>query len=237
VSPIDGLNLNKIAPGAKDGTASEALAHVLLEEVIGAAEYHIDLHGGDFGEILYPFAGYAMTGDADQDRRGEAVARLFSPTMISLSREGGTIPPFPGSLNYSASRRGVVSILAEAGGNGTLEEEDVKLHLDGILNVMHHLKMTDRRKEAQGARLRATDRFVMRARRSGLVHIKVAIGEEIVPGQIVAEVCNVFGDTVEKIQAPRDGIAGLIWAHKVVNTGDPVVRCWVTEAAGPFQFS
>ena len=24
------------------------------------------------------------------------------------------------------------------------------------------------------------------------------------------------------------GIAGLVWAHKVVNTGDPIVRYWIT---------
>ena len=100
-----------------------------------------------------------------------------------------------------------------------------------------NLRMIGGRADAQGATLRATDRFVMRARRPGLVHLKVSIGEEIGPGQVVAEISNVFGDTIEKIEAPRGGIAGLIWAHKVVNTGDPVVRCWITEAAGPFQFS
>jgi hypothetical protein len=31
--------------------------------------------------------------------------------------------------------------------------------------------------------------------------------------------------------APGSGLAGLIWTHKVVNTGDPVVRYWITEPA------
>src|SRR5262245_31560040 len=35
VSPLDGMNLNKVAPGKHDGSISEVLAHVLLEEVIG----------------------------------------------------------------------------------------------------------------------------------------------------------------------------------------------------------
>ena len=54
VSPIDGLNLNKIAPGG-DGSISEILVRVLLDEVIAKAQYHVDLHAGDFGEMLMPF--------------------------------------------------------------------------------------------------------------------------------------------------------------------------------------
>jgi predicted deacylase len=74
----------------------------------------------------------------------------------------------------------------------------------------------------------------MRARRAGLVRLKTAIGDEIGEGQEVAEICNIYGEVIENIRCPRSGIAGLIWSHKVVNTGDPVVRCWVTEPAGPF---
>src|SRR5262249_50784769 len=114
VSPLDGLNLNKIAPGRRDGSISEILADVLLREVIGAAEYHIDFHAGDVGEALYPFAGYSLTGQRDMDVKGEALARAFTPMMISLSTPESAIPPFPGSLNYAATRNGVVSILAES---------------------------------------------------------------------------------------------------------------------------
>jgi predicted deacylase len=234
VSPVDGLNLNKIAPGSKDGTISEILAHTLLEEVLAEADYHIDLHAGDFGEQLWAFAGYALSGDHRQDIEGEALTRVYSPRMIVLSREGGTVPPFPGSLNHSASKRGIISILAEAGGDGTLNDADVQEHLNGIWNVMKYLKMVDGEPHVAGPRIRGTDRFVMRARRSGLVRLTVAIGDNIAEGQIVAEICNVFGEVIETIRAPRPGIAGLIWSHKVVNIGDPVVRCWVTEPASPF---
>lgn len=231
VSPLDGLNLNKIAPGRKDGSISELLADVLLREVIGAAQYHIDFHAGDLGEALLPFAGYALTGDANMDVRGEALTRAFTPWLISLATPDGTIPPFPGSLNYSATRNGVVSILAESGGDGTLEEDDVQVHLQGALNVMRHLGMIGGGAPVNGPRAAARDRVVVRAARSGLLRLKVHIGDTIETGQEVAEVCNVFGDVVERVRAPGSGVAGLVWTHKVVNTGDPVVRYWITEPA------
>ena len=233
VSPLDGLNLNRIAPGRPDGSISEILADVLLGEVIGAAQYHIDFHAGDLGEMLFPFAGYALTGRRDLDEKGEALARAFTPRLISLATDGSTIPPFAGSLNHSASRNGVVSILAECGGNGTLDEADVRTHMEGAYNVMRHLGMLDggRPTNGGGPRIAARDRVVVRASRSGLLRLGVHVGDEIMAGQEVAQICNVFGEIVERVRAPGGGLAGLVWAHKVVNTGDPVVRYWITEPA------
>ncbi|HEV2748939.1 MAG TPA: succinylglutamate desuccinylase/aspartoacylase family protein [Gemmatimonadales bacterium] len=231
VSPLDGLNLNRIAPGRRDGSISEILVDVLLREVIGAAEYHIDLHAGDVGELLLPFAGYALTGRADLDRKGEALARAFTPWLISLASPDGSIPPFPGSLNYAANKNGVVSILGECGGNATLEEGDVQTHVTGVQNVMRSLGMIDGGPPPDGPRIAARDRIVVRAGRAGLLHMLVRIGDEISAGQQVAEIRDVFGDVVERVCAPGAGIAGLIWTHKVVNTGDPIVRYWITQPA------
>jgi predicted deacylase len=233
VSPIDGLNLNKVAPGG-DGSISEILVRVLLDEVIAEAQYHVDLHAGDLGEMLLPFAGYSLTGKPDLDREGEALARLFTPELISLAREGDTLPPFPGSIVHAATRRGIVAILAESGGNGTLEEADVRVHIDGVRNIMRYLGMIDGEPVIERPQIRATDRAITRAKRSGLLRLNAKIGDHIAAGQPVAEICDVFGQTVETIRPERAGIAGLVWSHKAVNTGDPVVRCWYTEPAGPF---
>ena len=232
LSPIDGLNLNRTAPGQAAGTISEILAHVMLTEVIGSCEYHIDCHGGDVGEILWPYAGYAMTGDPALDEKGETLAKLYSPNIVALYREGTSLPPTPGSMTSQAARRGIVSILAEAGSNATLEQADVEIHLRGIRNVMRHLGMIRGEPEVTGERVEPVDQFVVSARRGGLLRLKIEIGDQIEQGQEIAEVCNLFGEVIERIESPRDGLARLIWAHKAVNTGDPVVKCWVVPEAG-----
>src|SRR5580704_15135996 len=63
VSPIDGLNLNKVAPGG-DASISEILVRFLLDQIIARAQFHVDLHAGDLGEMLLAFGGYAMTQNA-----------------------------------------------------------------------------------------------------------------------------------------------------------------------------
>jgi predicted deacylase len=228
-SPIDGLNLNRTAPGREDGTISEVLAHVLLHEVIGICQYHIDCHGGDLGEILWPYSGYALTGDPERDRQGQTLARLWSPGIVALYREGSLLPPTMGSLTFQATRQGVVSILAEAGSNGTLDPADAAIHMRGIRNVMRHLGMIPGEPDVVGERVEPAGQFVVSARRGGLLRLKIGIGEEIQEDQEIAEVANLLGEIVECIRAPRAGIARLIWAHKAINTGDPIVKCWIVE--------
>lgn len=230
-SPLDGLNLNKIAPGRRDGSISEILADVMLREVIGVAEYHIDFHAGDLGEELYPFAGYSLTGRRDLDAKGEALVRAFTPLLISLSPPDSSIPPFAGSLNHAATRNGVVSILAEAGGNGTLDDTDVRVHVEGARRVMRYLGMIDGPSAPQGKRVTARDRVVVRAKRAGLLRLTARIGDDIGVGEELGEIRDVFGAVVERVCATGSGIVGLIWAHKVVNTGDPILRYWITEPA------
>jgi predicted deacylase len=233
VSPIDGLNLNKVAPGA-NGSITEMMAKVLLEEVILRSQYYVDLHAGDLGEMLMPFAGCCVTGNDAVDREAEALARLFTPELISLAEDGGTLPPFAGSLVYVAARNGVAAILAESGGNATLEEADVEVHVAGVQNIMRYLEMIDGEPSLQKPQVKATHRAITRATRSGLLRLKVKIGDVMSEGDEVAEICNVFGDVLETVRVARGGIAGLVWAHKTVSTGDPIVRCWYTEPAPPF---
>lgn len=237
VSPVDGLNLNRTFPGNPDGSISEVLAHVLLHEVVALADYHIDCHGGDLPEILWPYSGCSLTGNPELDERGEALARLYTPRIIALYRDGTPLPPTKGSLTYAAAQRGVVSLLAECGSAGTLEPADVQTHVNGILNVVRFLGMIPGTPVIHGDRLRAVGQFTVAARRGGLVHLKTRIGDSLVKGQEVAEICDVFGDVVERVLAPADGIARIIWTHKVVNTGEPLVRCWMVEPAPSFQLT
>lgn len=234
VSPLDGLNLNKIAPGTDQGSISEILADVLIKEVIGKADYHIDLHAGDLGEILWPFAACMATGVVELDRRAETLARLYTPELISIGRGDGKLPPFAGFLVLAAAQSGVASILAEAGGNGTLESADVETHLNGIRNAMRYFGMIEGKPAIPGKQSVAVERVLHRAKRAGLVRTRVSIGDRVSVGQELATVCNVFGDVIETINSKTAGTVGLVWGHKVVSTGDPVVRCWVTEAAPPF---
>src|SRR5450756_1464427 len=233
LSPIDGLNLNRTFPGRPDGSITEVIANTILTEVVGRATHHIDCHGGDLPEVLWPYSGYSLTGNAAQDQIGETMVRTYTPRIFALYREGTNLPPTKGSLTHEACQSGVVSILAECGSAGGLDPADVRIHMDGIANVMRYLKMIPGEPSISGERLRAMGQYIVQARHGGLLRLAVGIGEELREGQEIGEIHDVFGNMVEKLQSPGDGIVRLIWTPKVVNSGDSILKCWTVEPAAP----
>ena len=233
VSPIDGLNLNRVAPGRADGTITELIAHTLFSEILSLATHHIDCHGGDLTEILWPYAAYRITGKRELDETGEAMARLYSPRIFALFREGTPLVP-TGTLTSEAARRGIASILGECGSAGGLDPADVRTHVDGITNVMRFLRMLPGEPVVRENQLVGTSQFVVQARRGGLLRLSVGIGETVTEGQELGEIWDVFGDVVETLRAPARGLVRIIWTHKVVSSGDVVLKCWVTEPAPAF---
>ena len=67
ITPIDGKNLNREFPGDPEGTFTQAWAAWLFENVIGQADFYVDMHGGDMIEAIVPCVLYNRTGDAQVD--------------------------------------------------------------------------------------------------------------------------------------------------------------------------
>ena len=172
VSPLDGLNLNKAAPGRADGTISEMLA----QRPAGRGHRSRRLpyrsarrrHGGDAvavrwlrahrharprrgrrgtGATLFPEADFARDADrADSSVRGRHLFRGDAARhRVDLRRVGRE---------------------RHARGGGRAH------HVDGVTNVMRHLRMVDGAPAAVGDRLAARDRKVVRATRAGLLRLR-----------------------------------------------------------------
>ena len=82
VCPIDGVNVGRVFPGSSSGTYSEFIASTIWEEVVGEAEYVLDLHGGDLIEDLTQYVGYYITGDKKLDEKTKAFALAFGAQNI-----------------------------------------------------------------------------------------------------------------------------------------------------------
>lgn len=234
LSPIDSLNLNRVFPGRPDGSITEVIARTVLTEVVSRADYHIDCHGGDLPEQLWPYAGYALSGNSKQDEIGETMIRLYTPRIFALYKDGSDLPATRGSLTAEASRQGIPSMLAECGSAGGLDPADVQTHMNGIANVMRYFGMVEGKPHITGDRLQATGQFIVYARRGGLLRLQVGIGQELREGQVIGEIHDLYGDVVETLRSPGDGIVRLIWTPKVVNSGDSVLKCWTTRPAPAF---
>lgn len=216
VSPVDGKNLNRQFPGVANGTYSQALAYWLFHEVIQQGDAYIDLHGGDLIEALQPFVIHFPTGNPAGDQAAGAMARHFGITHVI---EGHT----PGSTYAAASEAGIPAILAEAGGQGIRTEKDIALLHQGVHRVMAHLGMTKQ--------VFAPDRSVIMlehwawlcAENNGVFYPKIAVGEQVTVGQDLGRVADVFGHTLQSLEAPISGVVLFLVTSLAMNSGDPLL--------------
>ncbi|MEO0339764.1 MAG: succinylglutamate desuccinylase/aspartoacylase family protein [Bacteroidota bacterium] len=83
--PYDGKNLNRVFPGKAMGTVSERIAYT-VHQMQKAADFYIDLHGGDIHEALVPFVIYSKVGSAEVVEQSKtASATLGFPYVVGSS--------------------------------------------------------------------------------------------------------------------------------------------------------
>lgn len=235
VCPIDNVNPNRVFPGDPTGSYSEQMTHALINEFVVHADAYIDLHGGDIPEALVPFvicrseAGLADSKARDVAARSKQMALAFElPYVLTVSKP---IQPAKGhrvgagglSSYAAAAEKGVPSILAEAGGVGQMQEEAVALLVNGVVNVMRHLGMIDdgkfeshtetnsKPKPKKTARSAVATTVLTKfewlyAKQRGMWYPRVAAGDRVKKGQEMGTVGDLFGDTLEKIISPVNGV-------------------------------
>lgn len=125
VMPQDGKNLNRVFPGAADGTPTQKLAAFLESEIIGHTDYLVDLHSGGFCEALVPHVYYHGAAKPSVCAESFRIAELTSAKFLVRSETKNGF--------YShAGQCGVPAIILERGGCGLLHEEEVRQDLADV---------------------------------------------------------------------------------------------------------
>jgi uncharacterized protein len=216
VCPLDGKNLNRVFPGDPDGTASQQLAHWVFQHVIAHADYYVDLHGGDLIEALVPFSIFFRTGNAQVDDVSLDMARSFGiPLIVSSETAGATFS--------AASKAGIPSILAEAGGQGIWTREHVGQLASGVHRVLRHLRMIE---GAPLVSLPATvlEQFAwLRSEHDGCWYPAVGVGATVAKGDDLGQVTDFEGRVLQRAISPVDGRVLFIVTSLAINNADPLL--------------
>jgi len=212
VSPADGLNLNRCFPGDPDGSFSQVLAHRLFETLIRPADALVDLHGGDMVEELEPFTLF----DASAvEARARQLAVAFGLRWVTRVERSSS--PVAGTTSSAAAEHGIPGVIAEVGGCGLLEEAAVQLHLAGIRNVLRSLDMLDGDPDPPAGPQHMVDRFLwIRSHGQGWWRPGVAAGARFSAGDRLGVVEDLFGDVLEQIDAPQDGVVLFVTSSPAV---------------------
>ena len=213
-SPVDGANLARVFPGDMDGTISERIAATLARDVIGRADFYLDLHSGGVRFAMPSMAGYASF-----DPRGRAAAEAFGAPVI-----WGHPVIEPGRTISSARERGIPFLYVEAWGAGRIASADLQMMKRGIGNLLRHLGMLAGVPEIPAAPRRLsgvgnTDDGLA-AGGDGFLILEVALLDRVVAGQRLGRLVDLLGNELERYTAPRAGTIALTHEMPIVRKGD-----------------
>jgi predicted deacylase len=217
LSGFENQNLNWTFPGREEGTSTERLAHTLFDTLIRKADLYVDLHGGNMIEALTPYVAYADTpADSAQMEIAKKMALAYGIKYICI---GDT----PGSTYVNAAQLGIPSLLAEAGGQGLVSEQDVQILLAGLNNIARAFKMAPGYPAAPPRYVWVRQSVSVRASTGGFYYPCVRLEEKVDKGQRLGHITDAFGDPTGEIVAPLSGFVRWIVTSLAVNRGDPLL--------------
>ncbi|MBW2148357.1 MAG: succinylglutamate desuccinylase/aspartoacylase family protein [Deltaproteobacteria bacterium] len=199
-NPIDGINMNRIFPGKLEGFISEQLAYYFYHEILIKCDMVIDMHGGGIALAISPTVIYREIGSDELQARAKELAYA---TGVDLVWKGGG--KWGGSINVEGMRAGKPTITVELGGEGRCLDEFVLAQRKAIENVMKYYKMIHGEPELPKERIIAPGTFGF-STKGGLFRTTKQLRDLVKKGEVIGTISDLFGEIVEEIKAPHDGI-------------------------------
>lgn len=225
-NPYDELDLDQTYPGNAKGLISERQAHALFSEIRGTADFLINLHTMNalFSSKIYAvYKVHPDSGIAEKDLL-RAVA-LFEPNIACRMDVGGRgeLPGnIAGALDYQCLAAGIPAFMLELGGGSRVEAHNVDAAERGFNRLARHLGIVaplENDFEPESVR-RVTRRGWITFEKGGLFVPEVQAGEDIAANGLLGRSMNLFGEPVEDVAVPNDGIIIGLRSDPVVHTGE-----------------
>ena len=224
-SPLDLLNLARVFPGNKHGSVTERIAFYLSELIIPQADLFLDLHSSGVAALMPLMVGYDA-GENSLGKVSKAAALTFGTPVIWGHSEVSS-----GRSISSAIDHKIPWLYVESPNGGRVSATDLPYYINGILNLLKHLQIISGEIVLAIPEYRLigsgdVDR-VLAVNSSGFFVQKVKLMDFVETGQLIGEVRNLFGETIEEIRTDQSGYVAMLRATPLVEPGISV--CLVAE--------
>lgn len=210
----DGRDLNRMFPGTKHGSLAGRFAFQFVKNILPLANFCLDFHTGGASRFNAP-----QIRVKKGDEQSLKYARIFSAPFTIHSK---TITK---SYRETCSKKGIPVLLFE-GGKSLNSNRDIAKHgVEGAMRILSFLQMLDPKFDYPDA---ATETIVitntnwMRAKYSGLLHIKIPCGKHVEKGEYIGIITDPYGKFRHKVKANNTGYVININESPIVYQGDAI---------------
>ncbi len=225
---FDGVDLNRVFPGKKEGKPAEQYAHALFEKIIKGADIHLDLHTAGNGRTNP----YYLLADISDPKIREISLGLGAQIILNKKGRAGT-------LREAASNLGILSITAEIGGPSKRNQELIQKTSFGIINFLSHLKMIPAnvisKQNFTVPTLCSSSQWIY-TDQSGILEVQVDCCELVSKGQIIATLNDICGAMIQEYLSPHDGIVIGKRTNPIVDQGSKIVNVGVLSNPRKMDF-
>lgn len=240
VSPYDDEDLNRQFPGDPNGSTAERLANVIFETIIQTKpDLVLDLHTDTMNSIPYIILDRLTDGKEGEKalQKSVEVAENFGVNwfleepLIDYIRDHND-KTLTGSLINKAK---IPSFTVELGGPLMINEEFVRIGLEGVKNVLRSFGMLAPSEPSYSyeRRIYLTKPYRIEEKStvnsSGIIEYKVRAGQVVKKGQMMARIKNVFGKTEEIYRASDNALVLSMSDSSVVFPGSDLFLLAVEE--------
>ena len=136
-SPIDDGNLNRTFPGNPHGSPTQMIAHYIEEVLMVMCDFMFDFHSGG-SSLIYPPTMLRGKGHSPQERaKLRELQQAFDAPYAWVFTSGGGPTTTARTAMGAAGRKGVISMMAELGGGGTVSPTILAMTERGIKRMLH----------------------------------------------------------------------------------------------------
>jgi predicted deacylase len=193
----DRRDLNRCFPGSGKGSLAARLAHTFMQNIVKHCQYGIDLHTGAIHRSNLP----QIRGDLSDEETLDLAKEFGVPVLLnSVLRDG--------SLRESATLNDTRILLYEAGEALRFDELSLQAGVKGVKNVLAKLGLLSKKRPSK----RKIEPFVanksdwIRASGSGFVNEFAKLGEQVLKGQVLAQINSPLGELIQQVVSTRSGI-------------------------------
>lgn len=193
-TPQDGQNMNRIFPGSAEGPLSHIMADRLVSAALANADALLDLHSGGNFMITCHYALYHDDGSTAGRDTARLVRGLGVPNLWNSLEDW-----LAGAAFAQFTKAGKPGLIVETGGGARVTDEDISRFVLSIEGMTRGLGMLPGEVPQLSSYRYGQNAVDMTAQRGGLYHSLVEVGEDVVKGQKVGEVVNIYGDVTQTI--------------------------------------